>query len=76
MWGAGKGGRHQGRELHLVGDAAFAEPPTLELRAPDSCTLVEDSLAIAALFRVLARRLFRDPKLNADLDSVGPRHCG
>jgi glutamate---cysteine ligase / carboxylate-amine ligase len=44
--------------------------PTLELRAPDSCTLVEDSLAIAALFRVLARRLFRDPKLNADLDAV------
>jgi carboxylate-amine ligase len=34
--------------------------PTLELRAPDSCTRVEDSVAIAAMFRVLARRLFRD----------------
>jgi glutamate---cysteine ligase / carboxylate-amine ligase len=45
--------------------------PTLELRAPDSCTLVEDSIAIAALFRVLARRLYRDPALNADLDAVG-----
>jgi carboxylate-amine ligase len=45
--------------------------PTLELRAPDSCTLVEDSISIAALFRVLARRLFRDPKLNADLNAEG-----
>src|SRR5262249_51893767 len=45
--------------------------PTLELRAPDSCTLVEDSIAVAALFRVLARRLYRDPALNADLDAVG-----
>ncbi len=44
--------------------------PTLELRAPDSCTLVEDSVAIAALFRVLARRLFREPGLNADLNAV------
>ena len=32
--------------------------PTLELRAPDSCTLVEDSIAIAALYRTLARHLF------------------
>jgi carboxylate-amine ligase len=44
--------------------------PTLELRAPDSCTRVEDSVAIAAMFRVLARRLFRDRNLNADLDAV------
>jgi glutamate---cysteine ligase / carboxylate-amine ligase len=44
--------------------------PTLELRAPDSCTLVEDSIAIAALFRVLARRLYREPRLNADLGPV------
>jgi gamma-glutamyl:cysteine ligase YbdK (ATP-grasp superfamily) len=62
----------------VIKDASFLwwamrpslDHPTLELRAPDSCTLVEDSLAIAALFRVLARRLYRDPKLNADLDSV------
>jgi carboxylate-amine ligase len=45
--------------------------PTLELRAPDSCTLIEDSIAIAALFRVLARRLYREPRLNADLGPVG-----
>jgi carboxylate-amine ligase len=44
--------------------------PTLELRAPDSCTLVEDSVAIAALYRVLVRRLVRDPRLNASLDPV------
>ena len=45
--------------------------PTLELRAPDCCTLVEDSIAIAALYRVLARHLTRNPWLNADLDAVG-----
>jgi carboxylate-amine ligase len=62
----------------VIADASFIwwamrpslELPTLELRAPDSCTLVEDSIAIAALFRVLARRLFREPRLNADLDAV------
>ena len=31
--------------------------PTLELRAPDSCTFVDDSIAIAALYRSLARQL-------------------
>jgi carboxylate-amine ligase len=45
--------------------------PTLELRASDSCTRVEDSIAMAALFRVLARRLYREPRLNADLGPVG-----
>jgi carboxylate-amine ligase len=44
--------------------------PTLELRAPDCCTLVEDSIAIAALFRSLARRLTRNPLLNDDIDAV------
>jgi glutamate---cysteine ligase / carboxylate-amine ligase len=44
--------------------------PTLELRAPDSCTLLEDSLAIAALYRTLARNLFLNPQRNADLDAV------
>jgi carboxylate-amine ligase len=33
--------------------------------------VVEDSIAIAALFRVLARRLYREPRLNADLGPVG-----
>ena len=46
--------------------------PTLELRAPDSCTRVEDSVAIAALYRALVRHLVRDPKLNAGIDAVDP----
>jgi carboxylate-amine ligase len=44
--------------------------PTLELRAPDCCTLAEDSIAIAALFRSLARRLVRNPWRNWDLTPV------
>jgi carboxylate-amine ligase len=32
--------------------------PTLELRAPDSCTKLEDAVAIASLYRALARHLF------------------
>ncbi len=44
--------------------------PTLELRAPDSCTLVEDSIAIAALYRTLIRHLFHNRSCNADLDAV------
>src|SRR3954469_2071202 len=45
--------------------------PTLELRAPDTCTLVEDSLAIAALYRTLARHLHVNRSRNKDLDAVG-----
>jgi carboxylate-amine ligase len=44
--------------------------PTLELRAPDSCTLVEDAIAIAALYRTLTRHLFIDRRRNSDLDAV------
>jgi carboxylate-amine ligase len=43
---------------------------SLELRAPDCCTRVEDSVAIAALYRALARRLVRNPWLNWDLTPV------
>jgi carboxylate-amine ligase len=32
--------------------------PTLELRAPDCCTRLEDAIAIASLYRALARHLF------------------
>ena len=39
--------------------------PTLELRVADSCTRVDDTVAIAALYRCLVRRLSLDPKLNA-----------
>jgi glutamate---cysteine ligase / carboxylate-amine ligase len=45
--------------------------PTLELRAPDSCTLVEDAIAIAALYRTLARHLYINRWRNSDLDAVG-----
>lgn len=41
--------------------------PTLELRVADSCTRVEDSVAIAALYRCLVRRLDRDRTLNAGM---------
>jgi glutamate---cysteine ligase / carboxylate-amine ligase len=45
--------------------------PTLELRAPDSCTLVEDSIAIAALYRTLVRHLAFNPACNARIDAIG-----
>jgi glutamate---cysteine ligase / carboxylate-amine ligase len=45
--------------------------PTLELRAPDCPTLVDDSIAIASLYRALARRLARNPEINRDIDAVG-----
>ena len=45
--------------------------PTLELRAPDCPTSVDDSIAIAALYRSLAQRLTRHPTLNAGLNAVG-----
>src|SRR4051812_40014176 len=32
--------------------------PTLELRAPDVCTFVDDAVAIASLYRALARHLY------------------
>jgi len=44
--------------------------PTLELRAPDCCTRLEDALAIAALYRTLARRVFFNPWLNSDLTNL------
>src|SRR3954447_19118295 len=44
--------------------------PTLELRATDSCTRVDDAVAIAALYRCLVRYLSRRQEVNADLDAV------
>jgi carboxylate-amine ligase len=44
--------------------------PTLELRAPDCPTLVDDSIAIAALYRTLARHLVLNPRKHADLNAV------
>ena len=54
----------------MVGDPPSLKHPTLELRAPDSCTLVDDSIAIAALYRTLARHLTRNPWQNWDLTAV------
>lgn len=45
--------------------------PTLELRAPDVPTLLEDTIAIAALWRSLARHLVYNPELNRNIDAVG-----
>jgi glutamate---cysteine ligase / carboxylate-amine ligase len=45
--------------------------PTLELRAPDSCTLIEDAIAIAALYRTLVRHLYLNRWRNCELDPVG-----
>jgi carboxylate-amine ligase len=44
--------------------------PTLELRAPDCCTRLDDTLAIASLYRTLARYLYANPERNAGLDVV------
>jgi carboxylate-amine ligase len=44
--------------------------PTLELRAPDTCTLIEDGVAIASLYRALARHLYQRPQLSHDVTSV------
>ncbi|MGE4371850.1 MAG: carboxylate-amine ligase [Xanthobacter sp.] len=46
------------------------DAPWLELRAPDSCTRLEDTVAIAALYRALVRFLVRNPHHNAGADSV------
>jgi glutamate---cysteine ligase / carboxylate-amine ligase len=44
--------------------------PTLELRAADCCTRLDDTIAIAALYRTLARYLYGHPQHNAGLDVV------
>jgi carboxylate-amine ligase len=44
--------------------------PTLELRAPDCCTRLDDSLALASLYRSLARFLYGHPEHNAEIDVV------
>jgi len=44
--------------------------PTLELRAADTCTHIDDAVAIAALYRVLIRHLYLDPSCNAEVGAV------
>ncbi|HET7848040.1 MAG TPA: carboxylate-amine ligase [Pseudolabrys sp.] len=45
--------------------------PTIELRVADTCTQLDDAVAIAALFRCLVRALDRDRALNSGFDRVG-----
>lgn len=45
--------------------------PTIELRAADSCTRLDDAVAIAALFRCLVRAIDRRRDINAGFDRVG-----
>jgi carboxylate-amine ligase len=47
-----------------------ARHPTLELRAPDSCTILPDAIAIASLYRALVRHLDRQPNCGAGLTVV------
>jgi carboxylate-amine ligase len=44
--------------------------PTLELRIADSCTRVEDSVALAALYRAIIRHLCVNPEVNRKFDTV------
>src|ERR1700704_3970823 len=44
--------------------------PTLELRAPDCCTLIDDAIAIAALYRTLVRHLYYSPWRNHGMTAV------
>ncbi len=47
-----------------------AKYPTLELRIADSCTRVEHTIAIAALYRCLVRHLVGNPALNRDIGAA------
>jgi carboxylate-amine ligase len=44
--------------------------PTLELRATDCCTRLDDALAVAALYRCLVSYLSRKPHVHADFGPV------
>jgi len=44
--------------------------PTLELRAPDCCTLIDDAIAIAALYRTLVHHLYYNPWRNFGMTAV------
>ena len=44
--------------------------PTLELRIADSCTSIDDAVALAALYRALIRHLYLHPEHNGRLTAV------
>src|SRR6201747_286814 len=48
---------------------ASSRHPTLELRAPDVCTSVDDATALASLYRAIARHLYENP---ARLQPISP----
>lgn len=50
----------------MVGNPA----QTLEPRAPNCSTRIDDTIAIAALYRSLARFLFANPDHNAEINVV------
>jgi glutamate---cysteine ligase / carboxylate-amine ligase len=47
-----------------------AKYPTLELRIADSCTRVDHTIAIAALYRCLVRHLVNHPAMNRDIGAA------
>lgn len=49
--------------------------PTLEMRVCDSCTRLDDAVAIAALYRSLVRAVHRRPDLNAGIGPVERGIC-
>ena len=49
--------------------------PTLELRICDSCTRVDDAVAIAALYRCLLHAAWRRPDLNANFGPIEHGIC-
>jgi carboxylate-amine ligase len=65
-------------EARVIQDSSYvwwtirpsANNPTLELRAPDVCTRAEDAVALAALYRALARHIFMHPEFNRDITVV------
>ena len=50
--------------------------PTLELRAPDCCTRLDDTIAIAALYRSLARFLYGASRAQCRARRGRPGDCG
>jgi glutamate---cysteine ligase / carboxylate-amine ligase len=65
-------------KAHVIDDSSFiwwmirpsTAYPTLELRAPDCCTRIDDAIAIAALYRVLVRHLYNNPAVHAGGDAL------
>jgi glutamate---cysteine ligase / carboxylate-amine ligase len=65
-------------ETRAIPDASYiwwavrpsAKYPTLELRIADSCTRVEHTIAIAALYRCLVRHLANNLKLNQNIGAA------